>query len=153
MAEPLTPAGGCLCEILDFKIKGDILWAVYPDRESNSDLLFRRELFYPLNYQGDMMPFRMQRYGKKMSNRKKRIIFFISVRVGMLSDSSCIMPIGGFAWLACAGLCSMLKGLMYVPLRPAAVLPIGNIHARTGRWMKTGSKNKVKYLTLCFFVR
>lgn len=76
MAEPLTPAGGCLCEILDFKIKGDILWAVYPDRESNSDLLFRRELFYPLNYQGDMMPFRMQRYGKKMSNRKKRIIFF-----------------------------------------------------------------------------
>ena len=52
------------------------MWAVYPDRESNSDLLFRRELFYPLNYQGDIMPFRMQRYGKKMSNRKKRIIFF-----------------------------------------------------------------------------
>lgn len=25
------------------------LW--YSDRESNSDLLFRRELFYPLNYQ------------------------------------------------------------------------------------------------------
>ena len=24
---------------------------LYPDRESNSDLLFRRELFYPLNYQ------------------------------------------------------------------------------------------------------
>ncbi len=43
----------------------------------------------------------------------------------MLSDSSCIMPIGGFAWLACAGLCPMLKGLMHVPLRPAAVLPIG----------------------------
>ncbi len=41
----------------------------------------------------------------------------------MLSDSSCIMPIGGFAWLACAGLCPMLKGRMHVPLRPAAVLP------------------------------
>ena len=26
----------------------------YPDRESNSDLLFRRELFYPLNYQGNL---------------------------------------------------------------------------------------------------
>ena len=27
-----------------------IVW--YPDRESNSDLIFRRDLFYPLNYQG-----------------------------------------------------------------------------------------------------
>ena len=26
---------------------------LYSDRESNSDLLFRRELFYPLNYQSN----------------------------------------------------------------------------------------------------
>ena len=28
-----------------------LLQQAYSDRESNSDLLFRRELFYPLNYQ------------------------------------------------------------------------------------------------------
>ncbi len=33
---------------------------LYSDRESNSDLLFRRELFYPLNYQSK--PFKVQSY-------------------------------------------------------------------------------------------
>ena len=30
----------------------------YPDRESNPDLLFRRELFYPLNYQSPYVSLR-----------------------------------------------------------------------------------------------
>lgn len=29
----------------------NVLSLLYSDRESNPDLLFRRELFYPLNYQ------------------------------------------------------------------------------------------------------
>lgn len=38
------------------KVVSDNTWLIapYPDRESNSDLLFRRELFYPLNYQGNL---------------------------------------------------------------------------------------------------
>ena len=53
---------------------------MYPDRESNPDLLFRRELFYPLNYQD--LPF-IRLFGCKINinERKNKInpqIFFIS---------------------------------------------------------------------------
>ena len=47
----------------------------YPDRESNSDLLFRRELFYPLNYQGNTF-FSLQRYSKSAEKQKKREFIF-----------------------------------------------------------------------------
>ena len=46
----------------------------YPDRESNSDLLFRRELFYPLNYQGNTF-FSLQRYSKSAEKQKKGSLF------------------------------------------------------------------------------
>lgn len=48
----------------------------YPDRESNSDLLFRRELFYPLNYQGNLF-FSLQRYSKYAEITKKREFIFV----------------------------------------------------------------------------
>lgn len=47
----------------------------YPDRESNSDLLFRRELFYPLNYQGNLF-FSLQRYSKYAEITKKKGVYF-----------------------------------------------------------------------------
>ena len=34
------------------KARGFMLTEKYPRRESNSDLIFRRDLFYPLNYEG-----------------------------------------------------------------------------------------------------
>ena len=43
----------------------------YPDRESNSELSFRRALLYPFNYQGktawkaEECKYRLQRYEKK----------------------------------------------------------------------------------------
>lgn len=50
----------------------------YPDRESNSDLLFRRELFYPLNYQGNPF-FSLQRYSK-LAEKQKKCVFIFAIR-------------------------------------------------------------------------
>ncbi len=50
---------------------------MYPDRESNSNLLFRRELFYPLNYQGNNVS-GLQSYIKKLSKRNKTVVIFPS---------------------------------------------------------------------------
>ena len=47
---------------------------MYPDRESNSNLLFRRELFYPLNYQGNNVS-GLQSYIKKFTKTKKPVFF------------------------------------------------------------------------------
>ena len=50
---------------------------MYPDRESNSNLLFRRELFYPLNYQGNNVSgFQLKK--KKFRKKKKTGVFFPS---------------------------------------------------------------------------
>ena len=49
---------------------------LYPDRESNSDLLFRRELFYPLNYQGNLLwCAKIQQLERKA---KKKGVYFLS---------------------------------------------------------------------------
>ena len=53
----------------------------YPDRESNSDLIFRRDLFYPLNYQGNhkeqkQLLLRLQRYDIFMKRQKLLEIIF-----------------------------------------------------------------------------
>ena len=37
--------------IISLLVDIDNLSALYSDRESNPDLIFRRDLFYPLNYQ------------------------------------------------------------------------------------------------------
>ena len=51
----------------------------YPDRESNSDLIFRRDLFYPLNYQGNnktIIVLRLQRYDIFVKRQKLLGIIF-----------------------------------------------------------------------------
>ena len=51
------------CLYLRYYLQGHRARKKYPDRESNSELSFRRALLYPFNYQGNDKW--VQRYGKK----------------------------------------------------------------------------------------
>ena len=64
----------------------------YPDRESNPDLLFRRELFYPLNYQDQCsVAFRVQNYYKCVKKQNYfPLIFHIYVFCAYFTGVKCL---------------------------------------------------------------